>query len=99
MHHRRDAHRAHRRERFAADFADVCRKLRERVLHTGPDVVEPVRPVTALEAVFPVVRAARERRSVRRGQHRLDARGAELDAERRGLEIQFFHIVHRLIVV
>ena len=83
VHHAADADRAQLFERNAVLLLYVRRELGIAVLQPFADILEGVRPDSALEPVLPIVRAARDGHVLLVREHRLDARGAELDAERR----------------
>ena len=81
VHHGRNAQRAHGLQRLAVPAAVVGLQLGVGVLDPGPDIVKVVGPVAALQPVLPVMGTAGQHGTVRRGQHRLDAGGAELNAQ------------------
>ena len=90
VHHRRNAHRFDRAQRDAVFFFYVFAQIRVAGAHALQDLVLPVGPDAVDEAVLPVERAGSERQTVFVGQHRLDARRAELYPEEGFAVCDFF---------
>ena len=82
VHHGRDAHGFQAREGLAEGFLRVAGQVRVCVLNARPYIVQMIGPYPVLQTVFPVVRAHGHGRVIRSDQHRLDARGAQLNAQR-----------------
>ena len=91
VHHGRNTQGAYGGQGFDVGILVVPGKVAVSVLNTCPHIVQMVGPVAALKAVLPVMGAAGQHGAVRAGQNRLDAGGAELNAQRGGFLFEFFH--------
>ena len=82
VHHGRYAHGLQAAEALAAVLFDIGGQVRVGGLDARPYIVQMIGPHPVFQTVFPVVRAHGHGRVIRSDQHRLDARGAQLNAQR-----------------
>ena len=93
VHHGGEAHGGHTGQLHPVAGFHVGGQVGVGILQPGPHVLQGVGPVAALIAVLPAVVAGGDGGVVRADEHRLDAGGAQLDAQT-GLTVceKFFHI-------